>query len=49
MCLLTLEHGAELPDSDHPEGGILPNGQLQEVEWYTNQEQHDVVGDEEGT
>lgn len=45
----TFEHRADLPDSKTPQAGELPKRQLQEEERDATENQHDEVGQHEGT
>lgn len=47
--MLTFKHGADLPDSQAPEGGKLPKGELQEEQRDATKHQHDEVWEHEGT
>lgn len=47
--MLTFKHRADLPDSQAPEGGELPKGELQEEQRDATKHQHDEVWKHEGT
>ncbi len=47
--MLTFKHGADLPDTQAPEGGKLPKGELQKEQRDATKHQHDEVWEHEGT
>lgn len=47
--VLTLEQGANFPYGNWPLAGILSKGQLKEKEWKTSTNQHQSVGNQEGS